>query len=99
KPGLTEKPRTSDAYGLSTPNAPLNSSLLVAITFSCDHPPTEFKARTCPCELGLPLNSTLRPTAPPNPPIARPRYNSPVRLTRRASGTLQSVMAAQPSTF
>src|ERR1700675_600974 len=71
----------SEAYGLSIPNAALNSNLFEGRYFNCAQPPTEFKPRTSVlANAGSPLNNALRPIPPPNPPS--PFRDTVFRLTK-----------------
>src|SRR6266478_1742881 len=89
----------SDAYGLSIPNAALNSNLFDGRYFNCAQPPTEFN----PCtrvlaNAGSPLNNALRPIPPPSPPRPFPRYSFPLNENWWLGGSSISVIPAQPST-
>src|SRR6202521_6168251 len=89
----------SEAYGLSIPNAALNSNLFDGRYFNCAQPPTESKPRTSVlAEAGSPLNNALRPIPPPSPPMAFPRYSFPLSENWWLSGSSMSVIPAQPST-
>src|SRR6267154_3255541 len=94
-------PRKSPEKGLSMPKAPLNSNFGVAMNFSCDQPPTEFKGRNSMfeprgLELAFASKTTDCPMPAPIPPAARPRKSSPDSSNLDVNGIFQSVAAVHP---